>query len=117
MILIGLFLIIALVVISLNLHNQFNLDEIEEYLQKNNCKNIVYSAGSYKALCDDYFISIENSFTVDINKNSKIINYEEIKNIQLSESEILINRDNKIKFKNEEKLNLFFKDLEKKLNQ
>lgn len=115
MIIIGLFLFIAIIAISLNLHNQFNLDEIEEHLEKNNCESIVYSSGSYKALCDKYFISIKNSFTVDINKNSKIINYAEIKKLELDKTEILINGEDKIKFKTEKKMNLFFKDLEKKL--
>ena len=116
MILIGLFLIIALFVISLNFHNQSNLNEIEEYLQKNNCQNIVYSSGTYNALCIDSLVRIENSFTLDINKNSKIINYSEIKDLQLLKTEILINNKEKIKFKNEEKLNLFFEELKEKLN-
>ena len=43
MIFIGLFLFIALIIIALNLHNQSNLNEIKEYLQNNNCQDIVYS--------------------------------------------------------------------------
>ena len=79
MIFIVFFLIIVFIIIALNLHNQTNLNEIEEYLQKNNCQNIVYAEGSYKALCEDYLINVENSFTLDISKNSKIINYAQIK--------------------------------------
>ena len=116
MILIGLFLFIALFVVALNFYNQSNLNEIEEYLQKNNCQNIVYSSGAYNALCIDSLVRVENSFTLDINKNSKIINYSEIKDLQLLKTEILINNKEKIKFKNEEKLNLFFKELKEKLN-
>ncbi|MDZ7817367.1 MAG: hypothetical protein U5K55_01620 [Aliarcobacter sp.] len=62
MIFIGLFLFIAFIVIALNVYNQSNLNKIEEYLQKNNCQNIIYSNGSYKALCEDYFIVVENKF-------------------------------------------------------
>ena len=117
MIFIGLFLFIAFVVISLNLHNQSNLNKIEEHLQKIHCQNIVYSKGSYKALCEDYFIAVENSFTVDIDKNSKLINYNDIKNLEVNKLDILINSDYKIKFKTKKSLDLFFNDLEKKLNK
>ncbi|MDY0051718.1 MAG: hypothetical protein RBR65_04165 [Aliarcobacter sp.] len=117
MIFIGLFLFIAFIVIALNLHNQSNLDEIEKYLQNNNCQEITYSMGSYKALCDEYLIEIENSFTVDINKNSKSINYTNIKDLQIEKLNIIVNNDLKMKFKNQENLDLFFKNLEKKLNK
>ena len=117
MIFIGLFLFIAFIVIALNLHNQSNLNKIEEHLQKNSCQNIIYSKGSYKALCDEYYIVIENSFTVDIDKNSKLINYSDIKNLEVNKLNILINDDYKIEFKTEEELNLFFKNLKEKLNK
>lgn len=117
MILIGLFLFIAFIVIALNVYNQSNLNKIEEYLQKNNCQEITYSKGSYKALCESYLIEIGNSFIVDIDKNSKILNYENIKNLNIKNLDIVINSDYKIKFKNQENLDLFFKELEKKLNK
>lgn len=79
MIFIGLFLIIAIVVISLNIHNHSNLDKIEEYLNSTNCKEYIYSRGSYKALCEDSLVEIENSFVVDVNKNLKTIKYKDIK--------------------------------------
>ena len=99
MIFIGLFLFIALIIIALNLHNQSNLNEIKQYLQNNNCQDIVYSKGSYKALCDDYFTEIENSFTIDINKNSRSINYKDIKDLRVDKLNIVINSDFKIEFK------------------
>lgn len=117
MIFIGLFLFIALVIIALNLHDNSNLKKIEEYLQENNCQNIVYSSGTYKALCDDYLITIENSFTVDINKNSKIINYAQIKDIKVEKLDIVINGMDKIKFKEQDTLNLYFEKLKEKLNK
>ncbi|MDZ7817932.1 MAG: hypothetical protein U5K55_04625 [Aliarcobacter sp.] len=108
MIFIGLFLFIASIVIALNLYNQSNLNKIEEYLQKNNCQNIIYSNGSYKALCEDYFIVVENSFSLDINKNSKLINYTDIKNLEVNKSDIIVNGDYKIKFKTEKKFRFIF---------
>ena len=117
MIFIGLFLFIAFVVIALNLYNQSNLNKIESYLQKNNCQNIVYSKGSYKAICKEYFLIIENSFTVNIDKNSKIINYSDIKNVEVNKLNIFVNSDYKIEFKTEKELNLFLKNLEEKLNK
>lgn len=117
MIFIGLFLFIAFIVIALNVYNQSNLTKIEDYLQKNNCQEITYSKGSYKALCSNYFIEIKNSFIVDIDKNSKILKYNEIKDLNVKNLEIVVNSDYKIKFKNKENLDLFFKQIEKKLNR
>ena len=117
MIFIGLFLFIALIIIALNLHNQSNLNEIKQYLQNNNCQDIVYSKGSYKALCDDYFTEIENSFTIDINKNSRSINYKDIKDLRVDKLNIVINSDFKIEFKEKEILDPIFKNLENKLNK
>ena len=117
MIFIGLFLFIAFIVIALNLYNQSNLNKIEDYLQKNDCQNIIYSKGTYKALCEEHFIVIENSFIVDIDKNSKLINYTDIKNLKVNKLDILVNDDYKIKFKTEKNLDLFFSNLEKKLEK
>jgi hypothetical protein len=117
MIFIGLFLFIALIVIALNLHNQSNLNEIKEYLQTNNCQEITYSKGSYKGLCDDNLIEIENSFTVDINKNSKSIYYKDIKNLNIDNLNIIVNSNFKVEFKDKESLDSFFKNLENKLNK
>lgn len=117
MIFIGLFLFIALIIIALNLHNQSNLNEIKEYLQKNNCQEIIYSKGSYKALCDDSIVEIENSFTVNISENSKSINYKDMKNLRIDNLNIVINNNFKVEFKEKENLHSFFKNLENKLNK
>ena len=117
MIFIGLFLIIAFVIISLNLHNQSNLNKIEEDLQKSHCQNIIYSKGSYKALCEDYFIVVENSFTVDINKNSKNIYYKDIKELRVDKLNIVVNNTLNFEFKDQEKIDSFFKNLKNKLNK
>ncbi len=114
MIFIGLFLVIAIVVISLNVHNHSNLDKIEEYLKNSNCKEYVYSRGSYKALCEDSLVEIDNSFIVDIDKNSKTIKYKDIKNIDTKETKILV-EDFVLEFRDKNDLNLFLGKLKEKL--
>ena len=114
MIFIGLFLIIAIVVISLNIHNHSNLDKIEEYLNSTNCKVYIYSRGSYKALCEDSLVEIENSFVVDVNKNLKTIKYKDIKNIDTKETKLMVD-DFVFEFKDKNDLNLFLEKLKGKL--
>lgn len=114
MIFIGLFLIIAIVVISLNIHNHSNLDKIEEYLKSTNCKEYIYSRGSYKALCEDSLVEIENSFVVDVNKNLKTIKYKDIKNIDTKETKLMVD-DFVFEFKDKNDLNLFLEKLKGKL--
>ncbi|QKF78834.1 hypothetical protein [Arcobacter defluvii] len=116
MIFIGLFLLIAIVVISLNIHNHSNLHKIEEYLKKTDCNNYVYSRGSYKALCKDYLIDVSNSFIVDVEKNSKIIKYDDIKKLEIKELKILID-DYVLEFADKNDLNLFNEKLKEKLNK
>lgn len=114
MIFIGLFLLIVVVVMALNIHNHSNLDEIEKYLNSQNCKEYIYSRGSYKALCEKNFLEVKNSFNVDIKNNSKIIKYEEIKNININELKIFIN-DYELEFKEKNDLNFFYEKLKEKL--
>jgi len=109
-----LFLIIAIVVISLNIHNHSNLDKIEEYLNSTNCKEYIYSRGSYKALCEDSLVEIENSFVVDVNKNLKTIKYKDIKNIDTKETKLMVD-DFVFEFKDKNDLNLFLEKLKGKL--
>lgn len=116
MIFIGLFLFIVIVVMALNLHNNANLDEIEEYLKKSSCTNYIYAKGSYKAICDNYFLEISNSFTVDIEKYSKIIKYDEIKDLKIKDLKIFINNE-PFEFKGTEELNIFYKELNNKLSK
>lgn len=116
MIFIGLFLIIAIVVISLNIHNHSNLDKIEEYLNSTNCKEYIYSRGSYKALCEDSLVEIDNSFKVDINKNLKSIKYENIKNVENKDSKIIVD-DLVLEFKDKNDLNQFSQKLKNRLNK
>ena len=117
MILIGLFLFIAFVVISLNVYNQSNLAQIEDYLQKNNCVEYTYSKGSYKAFCDDYFIEIKNSFVVNIDENSNVFKYKNINSLEINQFNILINKDYKISFKEKNEVDTFYKKISEKINK
>ena len=117
MILIGLFLFIAFVVISLNVYNHSNLAQIEDYLEKNNCVEYTYSKGSYKAFCDDYFIEIKNSFVVNIDENSNIFKYKNINSLEINQFNILINKDYKISFKEKNEVDTFYKKISEKINK
>lgn len=116
MIFIGLFLFIAVVVMSLNIYNHSNLASIEEYLQKNKCEEYAYSKGSYKAFCSDSFVEIKNSFVVNLDENSNIFKYEDIKNVEINQLNLIINT-HKISFKEKEELDKFYKKLQEKINK
>lgn len=115
MIFIGLFLFIALIIVALNMHNSSNLNMIENYLNTNNCNTYIYSKGSYKALCEDKIIEIENSFSVDLQKNSKDYRYNNIKDMKINNLDIIINKEFKLSFKEKIELDKFYIQLEKKL--
>lgn len=116
MIFIGLFLFIILLVISLNVYNHSNLVYIEEYLQKNKCEQYAYSKGSYKAFCSDSFVEIKNSFIINLDENSNIFKYEDIKNLEINQLNLIINTQ-KISFKEKEELDEFYKKLQEKINK
>ena len=115
MIFIGLFLFIGLIIVALNMYNSSNLNMIENHLNTNNCKTYVYSKGSYKALCEDKILEIENSFNVDLQKNSKDYKYSNIKNMKLNKLDLIINNEYKLSFKEKKELDKFYIQLEKKL--
>lgn len=117
MIFIGLFLFIAIVVIGLNMHDNSNLKTIEEYLQKNDCKEYIYSRGSYKALCNDKLIEIQNSFTIDLEKNSKYFNYKDINSIDIEKLKIIVNDKDSLEFKQKEEIEKFYNELTQRLNK
>jgi hypothetical protein len=117
MIFIGLFLFIAIVVISLNMYNHSNLSYIEDYLQKIKCEEYAYSKGSYKAFCGDSFVEVKNSFIVDVNKNSTILKYKDIKSIEINNLDVLINNTHKIAFKEKKELDKFYKKISEKINK
>lgn len=117
MIFIGLFFVIVIIVMALNIHNHSNLDKIEDYLKTKNCPTYIYSKGSYKAICENDFLEIKNSFTIDIDKNSKSIVYKEIQNLKIKDLKLIINEDYIIDFADKNNLELFYNKLEEKLNK
>lgn len=114
MIFVGLFFLIVLIALALNLHNSTNLDVIEKSLLKENCKELVYSKGSYKALCEDSFKEVKNSFSVDIPKNSVEIKYKDIQNLKIVNMKIFINDNYSMEFKNKSDLDSFYEKLKSK---
>lgn len=117
MIFIGLFLFIVLIVIFLNYHDSSNLEKIEQHLKSQKCISIVYAKGSYKAICNDNILQIENSFSLDIEKNSKQIFLKDIKNIDKKEFEIVFNNQEKLYFKEKNQTDDFYENLQKKLGK
>lgn len=115
MIFIGLFGLIALIVVALNLYNTSNLEEIKEYLINQKCESIIYSKGSYKSLCDDKILEISNSFTVDLEKNSKIYKYDKIESVEIKNTNLILNNKDELKFSTKEELTNFKAILENKL--
>lgn len=117
MILIVIFLFIAVIVISLNIYDSSNLTKIQEYLEKQKCTNLIYSKGSYKAICPQSIKQIKNSFTLDLEKNTKAYLYKDIKSININKNDILINSKNKISFKKENEASKFYKILDNKITK
>ena len=115
MIFIALFLFIAVVIVALSKHNSSNLKEIESYIKNENCNNYTYSKGSYKALCDEKILEISNSFSVDIEKNSKEYLYKNIKNIDVQNLNIILNDKQKISFKQKDEVYDFYEKLKHRL--
>ena len=116
MIFIGFFLFIAIIAISLNMYDSSNLNKIEEYLKKQNCTNLVYSKGTYKAICPYSINEIANSFSLDLEKNTKIHLYKNINKLEKNKLDLKINNINKISFKKEKNLNDFYLKLNEKIN-
>jgi len=115
MIFIALFLFVAVVIVALSMHNSSNLKEIESYIKNENCNNYTYSKGSYKALCDEKILEISNSFSVDIEKNSKEYLYKNIKNIDVQNLNIILNDKQKISFKQKDEVYDFYEKLKHRL--
>ena len=115
MIFIGLFGLIAVIVIALNMYNTSNLEEIKEYLVSKNCQSIIYAKGSFKSLCEDKILEISNSFNVDVEKNSKSYKYDKIINIETKNFNLVLNNNDELKFSSKEELTNFKNELDKKL--
>jgi hypothetical protein len=111
MIFIVLFILIAAIVISLNIYDNSNLEKIKLHLESNNCQDIIYSKGTYKAICTDKIVQIDNAFSVDLKKKYEI-RLKEIEKIEKKNLTLLINDNYKVEFKNKENMEKFYKNLE-----
>ena len=117
MIFIGLFAFIGFIVVGLNMYDDYNLQKIEDYINKEKCEKHIYSKGSYKALCEDRLLEISNSFSIDIKKDKIEYKYKDIESIEKENKNILINDKDKISFSKVEELDKFYIQLEEKLNK
>ena len=117
MIFIALFLFIALLIIGLNMYNSSNLETIEEYIKSKNCNDYIYARGSYKAICDDFLLEVSNSFSVDLQKDSKMYKYSDINSLEINNLDLIINKEYKLKFKEKNNLDNFYNKLSLKLKQ
>ncbi|KAB7886721.1 hypothetical protein [Poseidonibacter ostreae] len=117
MIFIGLFLFIVFIVMALNMYDNSNLEKIENYITEKKCSNYIYTKGSYKALCKDELLEIPNSFSLDIKKDKLEYKYKDIQSIEKEDKNILINDKDKISFSKTKETDIFYMQLEEKLNK
>lgn len=117
MIFLVLFGIIAIVVFALNIYDNSNLEKIKKYFEVNDCKNIIYSKGTYKGICKDEIVQIDNGFSIDVKKDKRIFKLKQIKQINKDNLTVILNDSYKIEFKDKKKLELFYKSLEEKYNK
>ena len=117
MIFLSLIAIIALIVIILNIKDNSNQQTIENYLKKQNCKNIVYAKGSFKGVCDKKIIEIKNSFSLDLQANKSEIKLENIKSLEQEKNKIIINKTYNLKFKEDKNRDIFYKSIKESLNR
>lgn len=117
MIFIAFFLFIALIAVSLSMMNSSNLEQIEDHLKSQNCTSIIYSKGSYKALCNNKILDVANSFTIDLEKNTREYKYSDIKNITVENLDILLNDKEKLQFKKKDELYEFYEKLKTEIKK
>lgn len=117
MIFLVLFGLIAAIVISLNIYDNSNKEEIKNFFETQKCETIIYSKGKYKGVCHNYVMQISNSFNVDLRKNRTTLLYKDIKDVKIEKNSIIINETYNIEFANEENKEIFYRNLRKKINK
>ncbi len=117
MIFIGLFLIIIVAVVGLNLYDSSNIEKIKSHLDSQKCISSYYAKGIYKGICNDKILKIENSFFIDIQKNSTEVYLKEIKSVQKNDYEIILNETQKLRFKEKYQVDEFYRNLQEKLGK
>ena len=73
MVFLAFFGFIFLIIISLNIYDSYNINTMKKYLENSLCSNLVYSKGSYKGLCSNKIILIENKINISLPKRCKRI--------------------------------------------
>ncbi len=117
MIFLILIAIIALIIIALNMKDNANLKTIEDYLKRQNCKNIMYAKGSYKAICDKKLMQIKNSFSVDLEKNKNSFELKDIRSLEEKNNSIIINKSYNVEFSTEKDKDIFYKQLKENISK
>lgn len=107
---------IAIVVILLNFKDSSNLEKIENYLKAQNCKSIVYSKGTYKGVCENKIIEVSNGFSVDLEKDKKVLEFANVNSLEKKNLNIIINKTYIIEFKENKNIEKFYKNLKEKIN-
>lgn len=119
MIFIVLIVFIALIIMGLNMADTNNLEKIKSYLETQSCTQIYYAKGSYKALCQEDIAIIENSFTVDIQKNQKRIKYDTIVNYEQTNQKVILTLEEGklevLEFKNSDDALTYYEKIQEKL--
>ena len=109
--------IVATIVIVLNVIDNSNMHKIEDHFKDKKCKNIIYSKGSYKGICGDEVMEINNSFDVDLKNNKKSVKLKDIKRLDDRALTIIINDDYEIEFKDKLNKEEFYNELKEKLDK
>lgn len=108
---------VAIIVISLNMYDNSNKKEIEDFFKSKKCENIIYSKGKYKGVCSDSIMQISNSFSVDLEKNRTVVLLKDIKEIEIEENSIVVNKTYTMEFKDEKNKETFYKSLKEKIDK
>ena len=116
MVFLVIFALIAIIVIALNMKDSSNLDKIESYYKMKNCQNVLYSKGTYKGICKDEIVQIDNGFSIDLEKDIRNFKLDKIKKLDKKELKIIINEVYNIEFKDEKNRDTFYISLKEKLN-
>lgn len=119
MIFLVLILFIVLIVMGLNMLDNNNLDKIKNHLEAKNCSEIYYGYGSYKGLCQADVRLIENSFSLDIEKNEKVISYESIASLEHKKQKVILtlksNNTLMLEFKKEQEAQEYYEKIQEKI--
>lgn len=116
MIFIILFGFIALIFLTLNWYDNSNLEQLEEYIKSQNCKDYIYSKGSYKAICSDKILVMRNSLVIDLQANKTVYLLKNIQDIEIEKNSIVFG-ENRLDFNTKDDMQIFYEKLSEKLKK